>query len=163
MGTLLVAEVPPSLVDHAGLPHVVEPLAVQALVAELAVEALDVAVLPRSARRDKRGTNILGPPPSHHGPGREPGTVVAAKVLWLAVELHEPREREDHVLRSDPAADFDRQAFTRVLIEHAQQFDRGAVGQPIVHEVVGPDRVRGDGARQADVGAAATTPRPALR
>ena len=157
----MVVEVPPSLDDHAGLPHVVESLAVQALVAELAVEALDVAVLPRSARRDERGTNILVPQPAHHGPGRELGTVVAAQVLGLAVELHEPRQREDHVMRPDPAADFDRQALPRVLIEHAQQLDRGAVGQPIMHEVVGPDRVRGDGARQADVGAAATTPRPA--
>lgn len=45
----LVVELAPAFDDHLGLGAAAEPLAIQQLVAQLAVEALDEAVLPRTA------------------------------------------------------------------------------------------------------------------
>ena len=53
MRSLLVVEVPPTFDQNARFDAAAEPLAVEQLVAQLAVEALDDAVLPRTARRDE--------------------------------------------------------------------------------------------------------------
>ncbi len=58
MGSLLIVVLPPILNDDAGLLQRVKDLAVEKLVAQAGIEALDVAVLPRTARRD---VGRLGP------------------------------------------------------------------------------------------------------
>ena len=45
--TWFVAIDPPNLADHSGLQETVEEFAVEALVAQIVVQAFDVAVLPR--------------------------------------------------------------------------------------------------------------------
>ena len=61
----------PALDDDLGLLERVEDFAIEELVAELRVEALDVAVLPRAARGDVGGlrayTRIPCRGPSAHG------------------------------------------------------------------------------------------------
>lgn len=52
MGPALVVELPPTFDEHLGLSAAAEPLPVQQFVTQLAVEALDEAVLPRTAGRD---------------------------------------------------------------------------------------------------------------
>lgn len=52
MRLTLVVELAPPLDEHLGLSSAVEPLTVQQLVAQLAVEAFDKAVLPRTTPRN---------------------------------------------------------------------------------------------------------------
>ena len=62
---LFVAELPPSLDQHLRLGAAAEPFAVEQFVAQLAIEALDGAVLPRTTRRDERGADRgIAQPPS---------------------------------------------------------------------------------------------------
>lgn len=55
--SLLVVKRPPSFDEHFGPRTASEPLAVEQLVAQLAVEALDEPVLPRAARRNESRTD----------------------------------------------------------------------------------------------------------
>jgi hypothetical protein len=57
--SLLVVELAPALDQDARFRSAAEPLAVEQLVAQLAVEVLDDAVLPRAARRDERRSDRL--------------------------------------------------------------------------------------------------------
>jgi len=63
-----VVEAPPVFDQHLGFPQRVEDLAVQALVPQLAVEALIVAVFPRGPRGDEQGSD---PQPVEPGPDGE--------------------------------------------------------------------------------------------
>lgn len=79
--------VPPPFADHlAGLGERGEPVLVQALVAELAVEALDVAVLHGAARLDQqmRDAVLLGP--RDEGATGELGAVVGTHGARIAAE-----------------------------------------------------------------------------
>jgi hypothetical protein len=94
----------------------VEDLAVQQLVAQLAVEALAVAILPRAAGRD---------------------------VQRLRAELVEPlaQLRRHHlrtVVRADASGRHDRQRLLRVLVDQRQDLDWPAIVSPIHHEVPAP-------------------------
>jgi len=53
--SLSVVVAPPSLDDDPRLSEAVEDLATEQFVAQLGVEALAVAILPRAARFDERG------------------------------------------------------------------------------------------------------------
>lgn len=81
MRPLVVVEVTPALDDDLRFARILEPLAVEALVSQLAVEALDVAVLPRTARCDERRTDVLVSEPPHDRTGGKLGAVVAAHEL----------------------------------------------------------------------------------
>ena len=66
MGPHRVVVPPPTLDEHLGLQERVELLSGQELVAEPAVEALAVAVLPRTARFDEQSFHAdLGEPLTH--------------------------------------------------------------------------------------------------
>jgi len=83
---------PPLLDQHLGFSERVEHLGVQQLVAQLAVEAFHVAVLPRATRLDKGclGTNAVDP--ALHGGGHELRPVVRADVSRRATD-HKRRVR----------------------------------------------------------------------
>lgn len=53
MRSLSVVMLPPTLDDDPGLGKAVEDLAIEKLVAELGIEALAIAILPRRARLDE--------------------------------------------------------------------------------------------------------------
>src|SRR5262245_2238950 len=78
MRTHLVVVAPPSLDDHLRLDARTKPFEAQALVAELAVEALRDAILPRLAGLDQRRTDALRDDPGQQGFGDELRSVVAA-------------------------------------------------------------------------------------
>ena len=63
-----VVKASPLFDQHLGFTQCVEDLAVQALVPELAVEALVVAVLPGRAWGDEQGANVQ---PVEPGPDRQ--------------------------------------------------------------------------------------------
>jgi hypothetical protein len=60
---MVVVEVTPALDEHTNLVHVSEPLAIEAFIAQLAVEAFDVGILPWTVR-DEHRTHILIPQPA---------------------------------------------------------------------------------------------------
>ena len=80
-GVVVLAEV---LDDPVGLVSIQEQLHVEALIAELAVEAFPVSVLPGAAWLDVEGCNALVPQPLLQGLGDELGTVVTAQELRSA-------------------------------------------------------------------------------
>ena len=62
---------PPALDDDLGFAQRVEALAVEELVAQASIEALDVAVLPGTPSLDIGGPGTDGRDPFLHGLGRE--------------------------------------------------------------------------------------------
>ena len=131
----------PGLDQDAGLGAAAEPFERQALVAELAVEALGIAVLPRLARIDERGFGAGLGKPSKDRVADELGAVVGSKVARCAMLRDQPREHLDHARRADRATDVDRQALLGVLVDHRQALDLLAAGAGIEYEVVGPDLI----------------------
>ena len=72
----------PLLDEDLSFKQGVEAFAVEALVTELAVEGLDVAVLPGAAGLDEEGLDTKTSKPVAHSMGSEFRTVVGADVDW---------------------------------------------------------------------------------
>ena len=90
--------------DSGGAPGLVqrlEPLLVQALVAESPVEALDVAVLHRPSRLDQDVLDAMAVRPGHECPACEFPAVVGANGQWVAAEERCPIEQSGDVLARD--------------------------------------------------------------
>ena len=58
-----IVEAPPAFHDDAGFGEGVEDLAIEKLVAEAGVEALDISILPRAPRLDVGGLGTNGGDP----------------------------------------------------------------------------------------------------
>jgi hypothetical protein len=58
-----IVEAPPALHDDAGFGEGVEDLAIEKLITEAGIEALDVAILPRAPRLDVCGPGTNGGDP----------------------------------------------------------------------------------------------------
>ena len=89
---------PPVFNDHFGFFQAVENLAVEQLIPELSVEALNVAVFPGAARLDEKcfGSNIFQPFPDSRG--RELGTIVRTYVIRDTPVKKQIRKAVHHVL-----------------------------------------------------------------
>ena len=128
----------PPLDQHACLRHRVEDLAVQQLVAQLAVQALHVAVLPGAARLDvERLHPDLAEPLPHRRRG-EFAPVVAAHVVRHAARGHQPREPLQHVVRAQLPRHVDGQALARPLVHHHQEPQRQSLVRAGQDEVIRP-------------------------
>ena len=88
---------PPALDDDLRLLQRVEDLAVEQFVPQAGVEALDVAVLPRTARRDVGRLGADRGDPLLHGLGDELRPVVGPNVPGHAAQDEEIRQHVDHV------------------------------------------------------------------
>ena len=75
-----------------------KPAVIQMLVTELAVEALDVAVLHRASRLDQDVANAVGLHPGHERPAGELRAVVGAHGLRVATKQRCPIQNAGHVL-----------------------------------------------------------------
>ena len=95
---------PPLLDQHGRLRQRVEDLPVQQLVAELAVEALVVAVLPRAARLDKEHLDAHAPQPPPHELRGELRSVVRPQILGRPVSDEQIGQHLEHVVRADLAS-----------------------------------------------------------
>jgi len=133
---------PPALDDDHRFFERVEDLAVEQLVAQLRVEALDVAVLPRIAWLDVGRLRPDRRDPALHRPGHELGSVVRADVPGHAAQDEQVREHVDDVGRLELAAHPDREAFPGELVDHVQHAELASVVRARLDEVVGPDMVR---------------------
>ena len=85
---------PPSFDDPAGLGERGEHMLVQALIPQLAIEALHEAVLLRLARRDVVPLDAIPLRPLEHGVAGKLRAVVGDDHLWLATLDHDPVEHE---------------------------------------------------------------------
>src|SRR5512135_200670 len=129
----------PQRAQRPGLGLALELLAVQELVAELAVERLRVAILPGARRRhvQRPGAGPLQPIP--HRLRRELRAVVAADPMRRAPATRRDLGQDDADLlgRHAPAC-LQRQAFTSVLINQTQPLQAPAVAGTIENEVTCP-------------------------
>ena len=137
-----VVEAAPAFHDDAGLSERVEDLAIEQLVPEAGVEALDVAILPRAPRLDVRGPCTYGGDPILDGLRNELRAIIGSYVLRHAPEDEEVGQDVDDVGRLELPVDPDRQTFPRELIDDVQHAILPSVMGAILHEVVGPDMVR---------------------
>jgi len=141
VGADLVVVLAPRLDDRGGLLAVAKPFHAQARVAQLAVEALVGAVLPRLARVAQDAVDARGGEPPQNCTRDELRAVVAFERVRGAMEADEVRKHLDHAGRSNAAGDVDRQRFARVFVDHCQTFQLLPVGAGVEDEVVGPDPV----------------------
>ena len=85
--------------DDPSFGEAVEDFSVEEFVAELRVEALAVAVLPRAARLDECGAGADSGDPIPHRLGDELGAMVGADVTRHAAEDEQVRQDVDDVRR----------------------------------------------------------------
>ena len=131
----------PSFCQYLHLLERIKDLPVQQLIPQFPVEALVVAVLPRTARLyvERLDTDSAQPPPNQLCCELRP--VVRTQMLGWTVASKEIGENLDNIMGAHPSSDLDRQALPRVLVEHGQQLQRSTVVGARAHEVVGPDMV----------------------
>src|SRR5918994_4974333 len=132
----------PALDDDLGFLERVEDLAVEQLVPELRVEALDVAVLPWAAWGDVGGLRTHGSDPGLNPLGHELRPVVGANMLRHAAKDEEVGQHVDHVDPLELAGDPDGQALARELVDDVEHPDLPPVMGSGLDKVVGPDVVR---------------------
>lgn len=130
------------LLDHdRGLCQRVEYLAVQQFIAQLAIEGLNVAVLPGATGLDVGGlgSDRGNPFPQVHR--NELRTIVGPNVLRYASGDEQITEDRDDVGGVEPPRDLDCQTLPRELIDDAQHTIRLSIVRPVGDKVVGPDMV----------------------
>ena len=134
--------VPTPLLDQQlGLLHRVEDLAVEQLVAQLAVEILDISVLPWAARLDVQRLHADSAEPLPHDGRGELAAVVASHMLWNAAGGHEPAQPFEHVIARQASGHVDAQALARVLIDDHQEPQWQPIVRATTHEVIGPHMI----------------------
>ena len=143
VGPHLVVVDAPLTDDIPGLRERLEPVLVQALVAELAVEALDVAVLHRPARFDQDVADAMLVRPSHEGPAGELRAVVGANGQRVAPKARRLVQHARDVSARDPEVDADLNALVAEVVGHGQTFDAPSAGQAVTDEVHAPDLIDG--------------------
>jgi hypothetical protein len=97
--------------------QVLEHFGGQELIAEPAVEALGVTVLPRRSWLNVQGLNCHLREPALDRPGDELGTVVAADMLGHAAHGEQLGQCVDDVLAGDAAIDLEAQTLPCVFID----------------------------------------------
>ena len=141
VGPDFVIVLPPIGNALPGLRQAQEPLLVQAFISELAVKALDVAVLHRPARLGQDVPHAMCCGPSHEGPTCELWTVVCSHGQWVASEGGRLVEQACHVLPRDPVVHGNVHALVAEVIGHSQALDAPAIGQAVRDEIHAPNIV----------------------
>src|SRR6187402_3072623 len=131
----------PALDDNLRLAESVEDLAVEQLVPEPGIEALDIAILPRAAWSDVGGLGSDRRDPLLDGLGDELRAVVGAGMARHAAQDEQVGEHVDDVDGLELASDADRQALVRELVDDVEHPEPPSVVRPVLDEVVGPDVV----------------------
>ena len=129
----------PALDDDLRFAQRVEDLAIEQLVAQPGIEALDEAVLPRAARCDVGGLCADGGDPLLHRLGDELRAIVGADVLGHAAQDEQVGQHIDDVDGFEPARYPDGQAFVGELVDDVEHAEFASVMGALLDEVVGPD------------------------
>src|SRR3954454_15419156 len=136
-----VVVTPPALDDDLRLAKGVEDLAIEQFVSQPGIEALDVTVLPRTARSDIGGLGSDRRDPLLDGLGDKLRAVVGANVARHATQDEQVREHVDDVDGLELASDPDGQALVGELVDDVEHAEPPSVVRPVLDEVVGPDVV----------------------
>jgi hypothetical protein len=132
---------PPAFDDDLSFSEGVEDLAIEQLITQAGVEALDVAILPRTAALDIGSLGADSGDPSLDSLGDELRSVIGPDVTGTAAQDEEVGQNVDHIDRLELAADADRQAFMGELVEHVEHPIFASVMGAVLDEVVGPDMI----------------------
>src|SRR5690606_22519284 len=132
---------PPGFDDDLGLGEAVEDLTVEQFVAELRVEALAVAVLPRASRFDECCLCADGYDPLPYSLGDELRAVVGTDMAGHTTQDEQVGQDVDDVGGVELAIDADRQRLMRELVDHVKHAVLPSVMSAVLDEVVGPDMV----------------------
>ncbi len=132
----------PALDQHAGFGQGIEDLAVEQLVAQLAIEALVGAVLPGAGPLDVQRAHTKPAQPCPHDRSDELRPLVRADVLRRTARDEQLGQRRQHVVARQPPRHHDRQALPRERVDHRQHAELPPVMGAVLDEVVGPDMVR---------------------
>ena len=123
------------------LEEVGEQLAVEAFIAEAAVEALIDSVLPWASGLDEAGRYARLVQPFLEEMGDKFGPVVAAQVSGRSVKRDQGGERRDDLMGAHPAAGHDIEAVVAVLVDDRQELHRVAALGGVEDHVDAPDVV----------------------
>jgi hypothetical protein len=115
-----------------------EDFSAQEFVPESAVEALDVAVFPRSARCDKPSLDIEVSQVALDRVGDELRAVVASNEVRCSALSNQPIQHVDNIGRRNRTVDFESETFTGVLIDDRHPLEPPAIGGGVEEEVVAP-------------------------
>src|SRR6266566_1076248 len=118
---------PPAFDDDLSFSEGVEDLAIEQLIAKAGVEALDVAVLPRTAPLDIDSL------------GDELGSVVGPNVTGNAAQDEQVGQNVDDIDCFELAGDTDRQAFVGKLVNDIEHPISASIVGAVLDKVVGPD------------------------
>ncbi len=136
MGPDGVVVPPPPFGKHLRLEECVEDLPLHQFVTELAIETLDVAVLPERLRLDVERLYADASQPLPDSLRRELAPVVAADVFRDAATHEQVAEPLEDVLARELPGDIDREALTGVLVHDRQHPEGTALGGAVQHEVI---------------------------
>lgn len=123
---------------------------VQALVAELAVETLDVAVLHGFPWLDQQVLDAMSLRPAHERPACEFRTIVGAHGLRITTEHRGLIEQARDVLARDAEVGGDIDALMTEIIGHRQALETPAIDQAVTDEIHAPHFIHGPGNLQRD-------------
>src|SRR5215470_11607026 len=141
MGPDRIVMAPPAFDDDLSFLEGVEDLAIEQLITQASVEALDVAVLPRTAPLDVGSLGADSCDPSLDSLGDELRSVVGADVTGDATQDEEVGQNVDHIDCFELAGDTDRQAFVSKLVNDIEHPISASIVGAILDEVVGPDMI----------------------
>src|SRR5690606_36119384 len=127
---------------HLGCCERGEPVEVQAVVAEGAVEALDEAVLHRFAGLHEVDLDATGIRPGVERPARELRTVVGNDHVGETSLAPQALEHLNDPHSWQRMRNLDRQAFARQLVADVQAAEATSAGQRVAHEIRAPPLVR---------------------
>ena len=111
---------------------------VQALIAQPAVEALDIAVFDRLARTDEVQVHSVVIGPQIHRLTCELGSVIDGDRLRRASQSNDWVERRSDLLSAQRGIGMQGQALAGELIDDRKHPDPAAVGQPLSDEIHAP-------------------------
>jgi len=132
---------PPAIDQDLRFTKCVKDLTVEQLVTQLAVEALNKPVLPRTPRLDVQCRHPHIAQPVSDRFGCKLSTVVRADVLWDTSRCHEPCESLKHIAVAEIPRHINRKALPRMLVDHREHPKAPTVVRSRLDEVVAPDMV----------------------
>ena len=136
-----VVLIAPLLDDDGGFFQAVEDFSVEAFVAQLTVEGLAIAVLPRAARFNIKRLRSQPCEPAAHDPGRHLRAVIGPDVPWHSAFEHHIGHRLDDAEAVDTTGHLDRQTFPGELVDQCHQPKLAAIVGLRFDKVVAPNMI----------------------
>lgn len=131
----------PALDDLSGLVHRDEPMLVQALVPELAVERFDVGVLHGLARANEGEHDVICVGPGIQHLAFELRAMINSDRLGQPADIGQAFEHRDDTRAGNRGVDLQGQAFAGAVIDDRETAQASTIGQAVGDEVHRPARI----------------------